>query len=44
MPLRKKKKFNSKIIIWALILVLVTLMIIAFPPAQNVTEIVVYPS
>ncbi len=43
MPLHKKKKFNGKIIIWLAILALIILMIIAFPAAQNVTEIVLYP-
>ncbi len=43
MPLRKKKNIRNKIIIWSIIVVLLVLMIISFPAAQNVTEIVLYP-
>lgn len=46
MPLHKKKKStgHAKIIfVFALIAVLVVLMIISFPPASNITEIVLYP-
>lgn len=42
MPLRKKNTKRNKIIIWFLIAVLIILMIISFPAAQNVTEIVLY--
>ena len=44
MPLHKKKKINIRVIaIWALVLIVVALMIISFPPVRNVTEIVLYP-
>ncbi len=42
MPLRKKHSTRNKIIIWALIVVLVILMIIYFPPTQHVTEVVLH--
>ncbi len=43
MPLRKKNSNVKKIIILIVLLVLVALMIISFSPAQNVTEIVLFP-
>lgn len=45
MPLRRKHDHTTrnKIIIAGVVIALVTLMIISFPPAQNVTEIVLYP-
>lgn len=45
MPLHKKKNHatRNKIIIFAILAVLAVLLIISFPPAQNVTEIVLYP-
>jgi len=45
MPLKKKgnHKIRNRIIIATLIVVVVALMIISFPPAQNVTEIVLWP-
>ncbi|MBD5400404.1 hypothetical protein HDR61_01485 [bacterium] len=45
MPLKKKHntKLRNRIIIGAVVIALVALMIISFPPAQNVTEIVLYP-
>lgn len=44
MPLHKKKNTSGKkIIIWGLIAIIIILMIISFPAAQNVTEIVLYP-
>ena len=42
MPIRKKNTIRNKIIIWTLVAVLVVLMIISFPPASNVTEIVLF--
>ena len=42
MPLKKKNSIKTKIIIWTLIAILVVLMIIYFPPPQNVTEVVLY--
>ena len=42
MPLRKKNTIRNKIIMWTLIIILVVLMIIYFPPTQNVTEVVLY--
>ena len=45
MPLKKKKDHTvrNRIIIGAVVIAIVALMIIYFPPAQNVTEIVLYP-
>lgn len=45
MPLKKKTdhKIRNRIIITAVIIAVIALMIISFPPAQNVTEIVLYP-
>lgn len=45
MPLKKKRnnKIRNRIIVAGIVIVLVALMIISFPPAQNVTEIVLYP-
>lgn len=45
MPLKKKKdnRIRNRIIIACVVIALVTLMIISFPPAQNMTEIVLYP-
>lgn len=45
MPLKKKRdhRTRNKIIIAGVVIVLLILMIISFPPAQNVTEIVLYP-
>ena len=45
MPLKKKQdhKTRNRIIIAGIVIVLLVLMIISFPPAQNVTEIVLYP-
>lgn len=45
MPLKKKKihTTRNRIIIAGVIIALAVLMIISFPPAQNVTEIVLYP-
>ncbi len=43
MPLKKKNKSAKKIIIWAFVIVLIILMFISFPAAQNVTEIVLFP-
>ncbi len=45
MPLKKKgnHKIRNRIIIVTLIVALAALMIISFPPAQNVTEIVLWP-
>lgn len=45
MPLKKKKdnKIRNRIIIAGIVILIVALMIISFPPAQNVTEIVLYP-
>ena len=42
MPLRKKNSGVKKIILLALVISLVILMLVYFPPAQNVTEIVLY--
>ena len=42
MPLRKKNTIRNKIIMWTLIIVLVVLMIIYFPPTQNVTEVILF--
>lgn len=43
MPLRKKNNNIRKIAIWVALIIIIALMIISFPPAQNVTEIVLYP-
>jgi len=45
MPIKKKgnHKIRNRIIIAVLIVALVALMIISFPPAQNVTEVVLWP-
>lgn len=43
MPLRKKNATRKKILIIVLALVFIVLMIISFPPIQNVNEIVLYP-
>lgn len=43
MPLRKKNNNIRKIAIWAALIIIIALMIISFPPAQNVTEIVLFP-
>ena len=44
MPLHKKKKMNVRAIaIGAVIVIVIALMIISFPPVRNVTEIVLYP-
>ena len=43
MPLRKKSSLRNKIIIWGIVILIVILMIIYFPPNQNLTEIVLYP-
>ncbi|HOY47091.1 MAG TPA: hypothetical protein PLZ05_00605 [Alphaproteobacteria bacterium] len=42
MPLRKKHTARNKIIIWILISILIVLMVISFPHAQNMTEIVLF--
>lgn len=42
MPLRKKNATRNKVIMWTLIIILLVLMIIYFPPAQHVTEVVLY--
>ena len=42
MPLRKKHSTRNKIIMWTLILILVILMLIYFPPTQQVTEVVLH--
>lgn len=43
MPLHKKSSIRNKIIIWTVIAIIAVLMIVSFPAAQNVTEIVLYP-
>ena len=45
MPLHKKKNHatRNKIIVFTLLAVLAILLIISFSPAQNITEIVLYP-
>lgn len=44
MPLRKKKNTGfRKFLLWAILIAVIVLMIISFPPAQHMTEIVVYP-
>ncbi len=44
MPLHKKKNNTLRnILIGAFIVAIIALMIISFAPAQNVTEIVLYP-
>lgn len=43
MPLHKKNSSRNKIIILTLVAVLVVLMIISFPPAQHINEIVLFP-
>jgi len=45
MPLKKKHNsaIRNRIIVATVIIAVVALMIISFPPAQNVTEIVLYP-
>lgn len=42
MPLRKKNSGWKKVLIFALIIAVAVLMIIYFPPTQNVTEVVLY--
>lgn len=42
MPLRKKNSVRNKIIMWVLIIAVIVLMIIYFPPTQNITEVVLY--
>lgn len=42
MPLRKKNATRNKVIMWTLIIILLVLMIIYFPPTQNVTEVVLH--
>ena len=44
MPLHKKKNNTLRnILIGIIVITLVVLMIVSFSPAQNVTEIVLYP-
>ncbi|MDE6250033.1 MAG: hypothetical protein K2M34_00150 [Alphaproteobacteria bacterium] len=45
MPLHKKKNNHTlrNILIGIVVVALIALMIISFSPAQNVTEIVLYP-
>ena len=44
MPLHKKKNNTLRnILIGIVVIALIALMIISFSPAQNVTEIVLYP-
>lgn len=46
MPLHKKKNSTHamrNIFIGIIVIAIIVLMIISFPPAQNVTEIVLYP-
>lgn len=44
MPLHKKKNNTLRnILIGVVVIALIVLMIISFSPAQNVTEIVLYP-
>ncbi len=45
MPIKKKRnsRIRNRIIIAAIVIAIVALMLISFPPAQNVTEIVLYP-
>lgn len=45
MPLKKKKDHTvrNRIIIAGIVIAIVILMVIYFPPAQNVTEIQLYP-
>jgi len=42
MPLRKKGSNIWKIVMWILIIALVILMIVYFPPNNNVTEVILY--
>ncbi len=42
MPLKKKNSLRNKIIIWAIAIILIVLMIIYFPPTQNVTEVILH--
>lgn len=42
MPLRKKNSLRNKIIIWTLVIAVIVMMLIYFPPTQNVTEVVLY--
>ena len=42
MPLRKKSSNIWKIVMWILIITLVILMIVYFPPTNNVTEVILY--
>ena len=42
MPLRKKNSNLWKIVMWVVIIALVVLMIVYFPPTNNVTEVILY--
>jgi hypothetical protein len=42
MPLKKKNTARNKIIVWIILAVLIILATISFPPAQNLTEIVLF--
>ncbi len=44
MPLHKKKNNTLRnILIGIIVVIIIILMIVSFSPAQNVTEIVLYP-
>ena len=42
MPLKKKNTKRNKIIVWAILIILIALMIISFPPVQQTTEVVLF--
>lgn len=43
MPLRQKRRSHKKLIFGLVVIALIVLMIIYFPPTQNVTEVVLHP-